>query len=116
MNKTKLAEKTIYEMHADVCKTLGHPLRIEIIDLLQYGEMCFSDILEKTGGLKSNLSQHLSVMTASGITKTRKESRCSYYSLTSKKVAKACQLMREVLIDSLKGKQSILDHMQELVK
>lgn len=100
--------KSIYILHADVCKALAHPLRIEVIDVLQKGELCFSDILEQTGGIKSNLSQHLSVMVDSGILKVRKESRCNYYKLSSAKVAKACTLMREVLADKLKKQHDLI--------
>lgn len=99
--------KKVYELHAEVCKALGNPLRIEVIDILQKGELCFSDILEETGGLKSNLSQHLSIMVSNGILKVRKDSRCNYYSLSSSKVAKACSLMREVLIENLKKQQQL---------
>lgn len=106
-----MTNKKIFELHADVCKALGHPLRIEVIDLLQEKELCFSDILEITGGLKSNLSQHLSVMTKKGILKMRRDGQCNYYSLSSKKVAQACRLMREVLIDSLKKQKDLLEKM-----
>lgn len=102
-----MKDKRIYELHAEVCKALAHPLRIEAIDHLQKGELCFGDILEETGGIKSNLSQHLSVMVNSGILKVRKDSRCNYYSLSSSKVAQACSLMREVLIDNLKKQQEL---------
>lgn len=102
-----MKDKKIYEMHAEVCKALAHPLRIEVIDLLQKGELCFSDILEQTGGLKSNLSQHISVMTGSGILKVRKESQCNYYSLSSPKVAKACSIMREVLMENIRKQQEL---------
>jgi ArsR family transcriptional regulator len=104
-----MSDKKIFELHADTCKALGHPLRIEVIDLLQDEELCFTDILEVTGGLKSNLSQHLSVMTKKGILKTRREGQSTYFSLSSKKVAQACLLMREVLIDNLKMHKEILD-------
>lgn len=104
-----MTDKKIFELHAEVCKALGHPLRIEVIDLLQENERCFSNILDITGGLKSNLSQHLSVMTKKGILKMRRDGQCNYYSLSSKKVAQACQLMREVLIESLKKNQEILE-------
>ena len=104
-----MVDKRIFELHVDTCKALGHPLRIEVIDLLQDNELCFTDILEVTGGLKSNLSQHLTVMTKKGILKTRKDGQCTYFSLSSKKVAQACRLMREVLIDNLKKQQEILD-------
>jgi DNA-binding transcriptional ArsR family regulator len=62
-----------------------------------------------TGGLKSNLSQHLSVMTKKGILKVRREGQCNYFSLSSKKVAQACRLMREVLIDNLKKQKAFLE-------
>ena len=104
-----MPDKKIFELHADVCKALGHALRIEVIDLLQDKELCFTDILEITGGLKSNLSQHLSVMTKKGILSMRKEGQCNYYSLSSEKVAQACRLMREVLVDNLKKQKEILD-------
>lgn len=100
-------EKQIYTLHAEVCKALAHPLRIEVVDILQKGELCFSEILGETGGLKSNLSQHLSVMVNNGILNVRKDSRCNYYSLFSPKVAKACSLMREVLIESIEKKQEL---------
>ncbi len=106
-----MIEKRIFELHAEVCKALGHPLRIEVIDLLQKKELCFSEILEITGGLKSNLSQHLSVMTKKSILKMRREGQCNYYSLSSVKVAQACRLMREVLMDSLKKNKDILAKM-----
>jgi len=92
-------------MHAEIFKALAHPLRIEVIDQLQKGELCFSDLLEVTGGLKSNLSQHLSMMVNCGILKVRKDSRCNYYQLASPKVTEACTLMREVLVDNLQKQQ-----------
>lgn len=103
-----MSDKSIYILHAGVCKALAHPLRIEVIDILGKGELCFSDILEQTGGIKSNLSQHLSVMVSSGILKVRKDSRCNYYKLSSAKVAKACALMREVLADKIRKQNELI--------
>ncbi|MBS3915619.1 MAG: winged helix-turn-helix transcriptional regulator [Bacteroidetes bacterium] len=109
MNNKVSNSKKIFAVQADVCKALGNPLRIEVIDILQDKELCFSDILKITGGLKSNLSQHLSVMTSKGILQVRKDGQCNYYSLSSKKVAEACILMREVLIDGLKKQKDLLE-------
>ena len=102
-----MPDKKIFELQAGVCKALAHPLRIEVIHILQDGEKCCTDILDETDELKSNLSQHLSIMVKSGILKVRKDSRCNYYSLSSSKVAKACSLMREVLIENLKKQQAL---------
>ncbi len=107
-----MPQKEIFRLHAEVCKALSHPLRLEVIDILQEGELCFSDILEITGGLKSNLSQHLGFMVRQGIIRMRKERTCNYYRLSSVKVAKACDLMREVLTENLKKHSRYLTAMQ----
>ena len=101
-------DKHIYQLHAQVCKALAHGIRIEIIDLLQDKEMGFGEIFEKTGIAKSSLSQHLSVMVENGILNQRKEGLNSYYRVSSDKVSKACQLMREVLIEKLEKSTEIL--------
>lgn len=104
-----MENKRIYEMQAEVSKALAHPLRMEIIHILKEKEACFADILKTTGGLKSNLSQHLKIMTAKGILNSRRDGQCSYFSLSSPKVAHACQVMREVLMENLQEKQEILN-------
>ena len=103
-----MSDKMIYQLHADACKALAHAIRIEIIDLLGESELGFGEISEKTGVVKSSLSQHLSVMVEKGIVIQRKEGLNSFFKLSTPKVAKACQLMREVLIERLEKSQEIL--------
>jgi DNA-binding transcriptional ArsR family regulator len=103
-----MASKKHYELHAEVFKALAHPLRIEIIDVLQKRELCFSDILESTGGIKSNLSQHLSMMVDKGILKSRKDSRCNYFSVASPKVAKSYELLRDLMVETINAKKAII--------
>lgn len=103
-----MTDKKIYELHANVCKALAHPVRIAIIDILGKNEMTFSELLDELNIPKSNLSQHLSSMMSKGILVQRKEGLNNYYKLSSKKVSSACQIMREVLIDNLKKQNEIL--------
>ena len=61
-------DKRIFELHARVCKTLSHPKRLEIVDSLRDGkEMGVSEMAEKLGITKANVSQHLAVMRAQNI-------------------------------------------------
>lgn len=106
-----MIDKKIYELHANICKALAHPIRMEIIDILKTKEMSFSKLLEIIGGAKSNLSQHLSSMVSKGILLQRKEGINVYYKLSSKKVSTACHIMREVLIENLKKQNEILNKM-----
>ncbi len=105
-----MTDKYIYQLHAEVCKALAHGIRIEIIDLLQGREMGFRELFEKTGIAKSSLSQHLSVMVEKGILIQRKEGLNSYFRVSTDKVSKACQLMREVLIEKLEKSSEILKY------
>jgi ArsR family transcriptional regulator len=95
-------------LHSSVCKALANPIRIEIIEILNKGEMSFGEILKILAISKSNLSQHLSVMVSNGLVTSRKEGTNSYFKLTSDKVAIACQTMREVLIANLNRKLNLL--------
>ena len=100
--------KQIYQLHAEVCKTLANPKRIEIINLLRSGEKSVAWLLEKTGFLKANLSQHLSVLRQRGIVKNRKEGLTVYYRIANQKIVKACDLMREVLFEQMEERKETL--------
>lgn len=100
--------KQIYEMHADICKTLANSKRIEIINLLGTKEISVAELLKKTKLLKANLSQHLSIMKSEGIIKSRKEGLCVYYKISNPKVVKACNLMREVLFEQIESNEKEL--------
>lgn len=106
-----MTKKKIYSLHANICKALAHPVRIEVIDILQNKEMNFGELLEKIGGPKSNLSQHLSSMTTKGILIQRKKGLNVYYKLSSRKVSIACGIMKEVLIENLEKQNEILKKM-----
>lgn len=105
-----MSDKMIYQLHADVCKALAHRIRIEIIDLLQDQEFGFGEIADKTGIAKSSLSQYLSIMIGKGILIQRKEGLNSFFKVSCDKVTKACQLMREVLIEKIEKSTKILEH------
>jgi len=108
INSKIMMNKKIFELQAEVCKALAHPTRMEIIHLLNKEELCFAKIQEVTGCLKSNLSQHLKMMTQIGIVQVRKDGQCRHFKLSSNKVAEACQLMHEVLFEKIDEQQELL--------
>lgn len=103
-----MEKRSLYKMHADVCKALGNAIRIEIIDILKDKEFTFGEIAEKTGTTKSNLSQHLTVMVQKGILFHRKEGLYVYYKLSSTKVYEAFHIMREVLKDRIHNQSELI--------
>ena len=101
--------KTLFELQADVCKTLASPKRLEIISVLKDGEKSVGELVEILGVPKANVSQHLSVMRHKGILKSRREGVNIYYSITNPKVVKACMLMKEVLTEQLRERNELLE-------
>ncbi|HEY4784761.1 MAG TPA: metalloregulator ArsR/SmtB family transcription factor [Bacteroidales bacterium] len=108
-----MKDKTLYSLHANICKALANPIRIEIIDFLNDKEMSFGELQEETGVLKSNLSQHLSLMVSNGILIQRKEGLNAYFRLSTPKIGTACCLMREVLIENLKKQSDLINQLEK---
>lgn len=101
-------DKSLYELQADICKTLASPKRLEIISALKGGEKSVSELVELLGVPKANVSQHLAVMRNKGILKSRREGVNIYYSIGNEKVIMACNLMKEVLTEQLRERNKIL--------
>lgn len=100
-------DMTIYELQAEVSKTLAHPLRLAILHNLKDGEKTVNDLTEITGASQSNVSQHLAIMRQRQIVKTRKSGSNIYYRVASPKISQACDMVREVLMEQLSQKQEI---------
>jgi ArsR family transcriptional regulator len=102
--------KQLYDLHADVCKIFANAKRLEIISMLKEHEMSAGELIEKTGLSKANLSQHMAVLKARGVIRTRREGVNVYYCISNPKIIQACNLMREVLLEQLeeKGKMGSL--------
>lgn len=94
-------DRTIFDLHAQICQALGNGKRLEILDVLRHGERSVGELATALGIRKANVSQHLMVLRAKGIVMARREGQAVYYRLVSPKVSQACDLMREVLLQRL---------------
>jgi len=99
----------VFELHADICKTLASPTRLKIIAALSRGEMSAGAIVDTLAASKANVSQHLAVMRQRGIVNARRQGLNVYYSLTSPKIIQACELMREVLLEQVAGRRQLAE-------
>ncbi len=75
------------EKIAFILKTIAHPVRLQIVELLEFNEgLSVSAISEKLKTEQSLTSHHLSNMKLKGILRSRKEGRKVIYSLKEKSV------------------------------
>jgi len=92
----------LYALHAELCKVFSNPTRLKILDLLRDKEMSVTGLIEKTGLSQVNISQHLSIMKSKGIVISGRKGKNIYYRLTSPKIIRAFDIIREVLAERLK--------------
>jgi ArsR family transcriptional regulator len=95
-------------LKADFFKSLGHPLRVRVLEILSEGETSVADILADVGVEASNLSQQLAVLRRSGVVSARREGSTVYYSLTSPEVADLLAVARKLLTSVLTGQEGLL--------
>ncbi len=108
MKQQLLTDRSIYEMQAEICKTLTNPKRIEILNTLRNEEKTVSELVEALGASKANVSQHLAVMRHKGILSTRRDGVNIYYRVSNPKVIDACSLMKEVLFEQHAAKKKTI--------
>ncbi len=101
-------ERKIYQLHAELCKMLSNPIRLEILNLIQDGEKTVGELVTATGLRQANLSQHLAAMRQRGIVLARKDGANVFYKIANPKIIRACELIREVLFEQFaEGKKLI---------
>ena len=97
----KQMEEKMFQMHAEVCKSMANPTRLKIMNSLREGEKSVEELLEKLKLPKANLSQHLSVLRHRRIVSTRRDGLNIYYKVANPKMIRACDILREVLLEQL---------------
>ena len=89
-------------MHAEICRTLGSSVRIEILNALGDGEKTVTELAETLGLRQANVSQHLAVLRQRRVVTTRKNGTNIHYRVANPKIIQAIELMRQVLVEQLR--------------
>jgi len=87
----------LHLLKAEFFKTLGHPARIRVLELLSEREHSVGEMLPHVRIEPAHLSQQLAVLRRAGLVTTRKEGSTVYYSLTSPQVAELLAVARTIL-------------------
>ncbi|ORI20288.1 metalloregulator ArsR/SmtB family transcription factor [Rhodococcus sp. 1168] len=95
-------------MKADFFKTLGHPARIRILELLSEREHAVSEMLPEVGIEPANLSQQLSILRRAGLVAARREGLSVSYALTSPRIADLLTTARTILTGMVAGQAEML--------
>ena len=104
--------KPLYQLKAEFFKTLAHPARIRVMELLVEREHSVSELLPEVGIGPANLSQQLAVLRRAGVVATRKEGTTVFYSPTSPEFAELLAVARVILTTVLTGQAELLEDLR----
>lgn len=102
----------IYRVKAEFFKTLGHPARIRILEILRDGERPVSELIPEVGIEASHLSQQLGVMRRANLIQARKVGSNVYYSVGDRTVFELLEVAKRIITTSLADTQELLEQMQ----
>lgn len=98
----------LYQLKAEFFKTLGHPVRIRVLELLSVREHAVAEMLPEVGVEAASLSQQLAVLRKANLVITRREGSNVYYSLTHPQIAELLRVARGILSGVLEGQAELL--------
>ena len=98
----------MFELHAELCKVLADPTRLEILNLLSKGEKNVSELAALMKIRQATLSQHLAVLRQRNVVVTRRQGTTVSYRIANQKMIKACNLIRVVLLEQLESEGKIV--------
>jgi ArsR family transcriptional regulator len=106
----------LHQMKAELFKTLGHPVRIRVLELLSEREHSVGELLRPIEVEASNLSQQLAILRRAGLVATRKEGSTVYYSLVSSQIADLMAVARSILTSVLSEQAELLTTLRNDVR
>ncbi len=87
----------LYQAKAEFFKTLGHPARIRILELLSERDHAVHELLEKIAIEPSNLSQQLAVLRRTALVISHRDGGEVVYSVSVPDVSDLLQAARNIL-------------------
>ena len=87
----------LYQAKASFFRTLGHPARIRVLELLSERDMAVHELRAEIDVEASNLSQQLAVLRLDGLVTQRRENGAVIYSLALPAVRDLLAAAREIL-------------------
>jgi ArsR family transcriptional regulator len=97
----------LYQAKAEFFKSLGHPARIRVLELLASGDKAVHELLDAITIEPSNLSQQLSVLRMAGLVVQRREGGQVIYSLALPEVRELLLVARRILESRAAGTELV---------
>lgn len=108
MKSETVDNQAIHLIKAELFRTLGHPLRVRILEILRDGE-------QSVGALQAALddhgaaSQHLTVLRRQSLVSSRKEGTSVFYSVKDARTFQLLEIARQLLTARFEETAALLE-------
>ena len=103
---------SLYVTKATLFRTLGHPARVRILELLRDGEHSVGALQDALGLDSGGTSQHLAALRRIGLVESRKEGTSVYYRAADPQVFALLELGRGIIARTLIEQRSLLEELE----
>lgn len=101
----------LYQAKAEFFRTLGHPARIRILELLAERDHAVHELLEHVDIEPSNLSQQLAVLRRAGLVSQRRAGHEVVYTISVTEVRDLLLAARRILVGILDDRDRLRDEL-----
>jgi DNA-binding transcriptional ArsR family regulator len=101
-------EDPVYRLKAELFRTLGHPARVRLLELLGERERTVGELQDALELDSSGASQHLSVLRRQGLIDSRKVGTSVVCRVRDARTLKLLALAREILVAALQESRNLL--------
>jgi ArsR family transcriptional regulator len=109
---TAAVSTPLYQLKAEFFKTLSHPIRIRVLELLSERERAVAELLPEIGVEPAHLSQQLAVLRRARLVTARRDGTSVIYSLTSPEVSDLLTVARHILGGVIAGQAELLEELR----
>jgi DNA-binding transcriptional ArsR family regulator len=100
--------RPIHQVKADFFKTLAHPARIRVLELLRDGERSVGELIPEVGLEASHLSQQLGILRRADLLQSRKQGSTVRYSVTDPRIFELLEVARAIITTTLAESSRLL--------
>lgn len=101
--------KPVHAAKATLFKTLGHPARVRILELLRDGEQPVGALQEALGLDSGGTSQHLAALRRASLVETRREGTSVFYRVADGTVFALLEAGTSIVTRALEQQQALLE-------
>ncbi|HZL48091.1 MAG TPA: metalloregulator ArsR/SmtB family transcription factor [Solirubrobacteraceae bacterium] len=101
----------VYRLKAELFRTLGHPARIRLLEVLGSGERTVGELQEALELDSSGVSQHLTVLRRQGLLESRKVGTTVRCRIKDPRVLGLLALAHELLMANLEDSRVLLSEL-----